>query len=120
MDIRERVVVRAVDRERLSRRRPADRVGVGIRTAIDWVRRFQETGSVAAKPMGGRRPKKIIGTIETGCSSGAGGRTSRSAAWVAELAQRDSQVDYRTVWEFVHAERLSYKTDADRQGTQSA
>jgi transposase len=26
-----------------------------------------------------------------------------------ELAERGLKVDYRTVWEFVHAEKLSYK-----------
>lgn len=28
---------------------------------------------------------------------------------VAELAERGLEVDYRSVWEFVHAEGLSYK-----------
>src|SRR5712692_2746466 len=28
---------------------------------------------------------------------------------VAELAERGLKVDYRTVWEFVHAEKLSHK-----------
>jgi transposase len=60
MDLRERVV-RAVEEEGLSRRQAAERFGIGIKTAIDWVRRHRETGSVAAKPMGGCRPKKIIG-----------------------------------------------------------
>jgi putative transposase len=40
MDLRERVV-RAVEREGLSRREAADRFGIGIKTAIDWVRLWQ-------------------------------------------------------------------------------
>jgi putative transposase len=60
MDLRERVV-QAVEQEGLSRRQAADRFGIGIKTAIDWLRRFRETGSMAAKPMGGCRPKKIVG-----------------------------------------------------------
>jgi transposase len=28
---------------------------------------------------------------------------------VAELAERGLKVDYRTVWSFVHAEKLSFK-----------
>jgi putative transposase len=28
---------------------------------------------------------------------------------VAELAERGLKVDYRSVWEFVHAEKLSFK-----------
>src|SRR6266404_5748662 len=61
MDLRERVVG-VVEREGLSRRQAAARFGVGIKTVIDWVRRFRETGSLAAKRMGGHRPKKISGT----------------------------------------------------------
>jgi putative transposase len=49
MDLRERVV-QAVEQEGLSRRQAADRFGIGIKTAIDWVSRFRETGSMAAKP----------------------------------------------------------------------
>jgi putative transposase len=59
MDLRERVV-RAVEREGLSHRQAAERFGIGIKTTIDWVRRFHETGSLAAQPMGGCRPKKIV------------------------------------------------------------
>jgi len=28
---------------------------------------------------------------------------------VAELSERDLKVDYRSVWEFVHEEKLSFK-----------
>jgi transposase len=31
------------------------------------------------------------------------------ARLVAELAERGLKVDYRTTWEFVHAEKLNYK-----------
>ena len=107
MDLRERVVM-AVERDGLSRRQAADRFGIGIKTAIDWVRRFYETGSVAAKPMGGCRPKKIIGEHRDWLLE----RCRRSftlRGLVDELAERGLQVDYRTVWEFVHGEKLSFK-----------
>ncbi len=38
---------------------------------------------------------------------------------VAELAERGLKVDYRSVWEFVHAEALSFKKNAARQRTGS-
>ena len=44
-DLRERVV-RAVIKGGLSRHQAAAQFGVGISTAINWVRRFCETGSV--------------------------------------------------------------------------
>ena len=107
-DLRERVV-EAVEQEGLSRRQAAARFGVGIKAAIDWVQRFRETGSVAALPMGGQRPKKIVGEyrdwLVQRCR--AGDFTLRGL--VAELADRGLQVDYHTMWTFVHAEGLSHK-----------
>jgi transposase len=52
MDLRERVVDAAV-RGGLSCRQAAARFGVGVSTAIAWVGRYRETGSVAPGQMGG-------------------------------------------------------------------
>jgi len=60
VDLRERVVA-AVEQGGLSRREAASRFGVGISTAIAWVRRFRKTGSVAPGQMGGHKPKAIRG-----------------------------------------------------------
>ena len=108
MDLRERVVF-AVEREGMSRRQAAARFGVSYSSAILWVKRYRETGSFAPGQMGGHKPKKLSGQyrdwlIER-CRSGA--FTLRGL--VAELAERGLSVDYRSVWEFVHAEKLSYK-----------
>ena len=58
VDLRERVV-RAVVKGGLSRHQAAAQFGVAISTAINWVRRFRETGSVEPDQVGGYRPKKI-------------------------------------------------------------
>ena len=60
IDLRERVVA-AVEADGFSRRRTADHFGVGVSTAIEWVRRYRETGSVEPGQMGGHKPKKISG-----------------------------------------------------------
>jgi putative transposase len=39
----------------------------------------------------------------------SGGRDFTLRGLVAELAARGLKVDYRTVWNFVHAEGLSFK-----------
>ncbi len=113
-DLRERVVG-AVEEEGLSRRQAAERFGVGASTVINWVRRFRETGSVAPGQMGGHRPKKISGAhhrwLVRRCR--AGDFTLRGL--VAELAERGLQVDYRTVWTFVHGEKLSFKKNRPRR-----
>lgn len=50
-DLRKRVIA-AVDGG-MSRRAAAERFGVGVSTAIKWVRRWQETGRWTAKRSGG-------------------------------------------------------------------
>ena len=108
MDLRERVV-RAVEEEGLSRHQAAERFGVAVSTAVHWVKRFRDTGSVAPGKIGGHRPKKIVGEdrcwLLQRCRSGE--FTLRGL--VGELAERGLKVDYRTVWKFVHAEDLSFK-----------
>lgn len=108
MDLRERVV-QAVEEEGLSRRQAAERFGIGIKTAIEWVRRFRETGSAAAKPMGGCRPKKIVDDHRDWLLKRCRKQDFTLRGLIVELADRGLQVDYRTVWEFVHGEKLTYK-----------
>ena len=108
MDLRERVV-QAVEQEGLSRHQAADRFGIGIKTAIDWVCRHRATGSVAAKPMGGCRPKKIVDQYRDWLLERCRRSDFTLRGLVAELAERGLQVDYRTVWDFVHSEKLTYK-----------
>jgi putative transposase len=108
MDLRERVV-QAVEQEGLSRRQAAARFGIGIKTAIDWLRRFRETGSIAAKPMGGCRPKKIVAQHRAWLLKRCRRQDFTLRGLVGELAERGLLVDYRTVWEFVHSEKLTYK-----------
>jgi putative transposase len=44
-------------------------------------------------------------------------QTSHCAGSSPELAERGLKVDYRSVWEFVHAENLSFKKKRRRQRT---
>lgn len=108
MDLRERVVA-AVDAGGLSCHRAAAQFGVGVNTAILWVRRFRETGSVAPGQMGGHKPKKISGKHRDWLLERTRVRDFTLRGLVAELAERGLKVDYRSVWEFVHAENLSFK-----------
>ena len=108
LDLRERVVVSVVEGG-LSCHQAAARFGIGIKTAIDWVRRFRETGSMAPLPMGGRRPKKIVGGWRDWLVRRCQDRDFTLRGLVAELAERGLKVDYRTVWDFVHSEKLTYK-----------
>jgi transposase len=82
--------------------------GVGVSTAIIWVRRLRETGSVAPGQMGGHKPKAISGAHRAWLLERTKARDFTLRGLVAELAERGFKVDYRAVWNFVHAERLSF------------
>lgn len=81
----------------MSRNRAAKQFGVAIITAIGWMRRVDETGNVAPGQMGGHKPKAISGD---------------HAVWLSRRIRdggRGLKVDYHSVWDFVHAEKLSFK-----------
>jgi putative transposase len=107
-DLRERVVA-SVERNGLSRRQAASRFGVGVSTVIKWVRRLRETGSVSPGKIGGHRPKKLSGRWRDWLLDRCHGGDFTLRGLAAELAERGLKVDYRSVWEFVHAEKLTHK-----------
>jgi len=119
MDLRERAVA-AVLKEGLSRHESAARFGVAPSTVINWARRFRETGSVAPGQMGGRKPKAIAGEHAIFLARRVRDGAFTLRGLVAELAERGLKVDYRSVWNFVHAEKLSFKKNRHRQRTRSA
>ena len=114
IDLRERVVA-AVLTGGMSRHRAAAQFGLGVSTVINWVRRFQESGSVAPGQMGGHKPKAIRGEHHDWLVDRIRGKDITLRGLVAELAERGLKVDYRSVWNFVHAERLSFKKNRIRQ-----
>jgi putative transposase len=70
--------------------------------------------------MGGHKPKAISSEHAVWLSQRirAGDFTLRGL--VAELGERGLKVDYRSVWEFVHAEKLSFKKKRGGWRTRSA
>ena len=107
-DLRERVVW-AVERDGLSRRQAAARFGVSYSAAIEWVKLFRETGRLEPGQRGGHKPKKISGAWRDWLLERCRSADFSLRGLAAELAGRGLTVDYRSVWEFVHAEKLSYK-----------
>jgi putative transposase len=77
------------------------RFGVGINTVIIWARRFRETGGVAPGKTCGHKPTAIWVSTAYGHS-------------VAEFADRGLKVDYRLVWNFVHARSWSFLVASER------
>ena len=106
-DLRERVVT-AVERDGLSRHAAAARFGVAPSSAIKWVQRYRATGSVAPLQIGGHKPPVLRGEHRDWLLERMA-RDFTLRGLVAELAERGLKVDYRQVWEFAHAEGLSFK-----------
>src|SRR6185312_4628664 len=77
-DLRKRVVA-AVETGGLSCNRAARQFGVAVSTAVGWVRRRRETGSVAPGKMGGPGRRRFPANTAPGCYRGSSG-TSLCAA----------------------------------------
>jgi transposase len=108
MDLRERVVA-AIAHGGMSRHAAAAHFGVAVSTAIKWMQRVRLTGSAAPGQMGGHKPRAICGAQRDWLIERCRRQDFTLRGLVAELAERGLKVDYRSVWAFVHAEKLSYK-----------
>ena len=104
LDLRKRVV--AAIEGGMSRNQAAKQFGVAISTAIGWMKRVDETGSVEPGQIGGYKPKAISGEHAVWLSQRIkhDGETARVPARLGGL-----KVDYHSVWDFVHAEKFSFK-----------
>lgn len=118
VDLRRRVV--AAIEAGMSRNQAAKQFGVAISTAIGWMQRVEQTGSVAPGQMGGHKPKAISGEHAVWLSQRIRSGDFTLRGLVAEFGERGLKVDYRSVWEFVHAEKLSFKKKRGGWRTRSA
>ena len=87
VDLRKRVV--AAIEGGMSRNQAARQFGVAISTAIGWMQRVEQTGSVAPGQMGGHKPKAISGEHAPGYRSGSGPAISPCVGWLPSLADAD-------------------------------
>lgn len=113
LDLRERVVAAVVAGQ--SCRVVAGRFGVSVASVVKWSQRLRVSGSVAAKPMGGRRPYALEG--ERGWLLARIGEapdlTLRALA--AELAARGVLVSHYAVWHLLIREGITFKKKPARQ-----
>ena len=119
MDLRQRVIG-AVEEDRLSRNEAASRFGVSASAAIKWVKRYETTGSMAPGQMGGHRPKAIRDEHAEWLRARIRERDFTLRGLIEELAERGLRVGYRAVWNFVHAEDLSFKKNCRRKRARSS
>ena len=118
LDLRERAVARVAAGE--SVRSIAAVLQVSAASVVKWSQRFRATGCAAAGPMHGHRPRLLLPHRDWLLSRMANGRDFTLRGLQAELAERGVKADYRTVWNFVHAEGPSFKKKACCRPSKSA
>jgi len=119
-DFRKRVVV-AVGKG-LSRREAAELFQIGASTAINWVKRWEETGSVATKAMGGDQSSKIVGADAEWVLALVRSKPDLTLAEIqTELRkQRGPEVSIAAVWRFLDKHGLRFKKNAARRRARAA
>src|SRR6187402_509410 len=105
MDLRERAVSRVESGH--SVRAVAEQLGVSPSSVVKWSQRFRRTVSAAPGKMGGHRRPKIAGPWRTWLKERIRSAEFTLRGLVSELAGRGLEVDYHTVWTFVHREGLT-------------
>ena len=73
------------------------------------MKRHRETGSLKPGQMGGHKPRTISGAHRDWLVARCREKDFTLRGLVAELGERGLKVDYRSVWAFVHAEKLTHK-----------
>lgn len=113
LDLRERVVAAVTaggDRGDVART-----FSVSLSSVIKWCRRERETGSPAALPMGGRRPRLLEGERVWLLARIEAKPDLTLHGLLDELKERDVIVSCDTLWRFLKAEKISFKKNAVRQ-----
>jgi transposase len=113
LDLRERVVARVASGDRC--RTVAAVFGVSVASVVKWSQRKRQTGSVAAKRMGGARRLVLAGERDWLLARIAEKPDLTLRALLAELAGRGVVVSYGAVWTFFAREKISFKKKPARR-----
>jgi transposase len=112
LDLRERVVAAVAAGE--SCRKVAGTYKVSVASVVKWSQRFRATGSVAAKRMGGHRPRSLAGERHWLLERLAALPDLTLRALVRELGERGIVTSYGSVWRIVHDAGISFKKNSVR------
>jgi len=113
LDLRERVV--ALVLEGMTCREVAELNGIAPSTAVKWSGRQRQTGSPAAKAMGGKRPYLLRGQRDWLLSRLAEKPDLTLHALLGELREQNVVVSCDTLWRFLRREKISFKKNRARQ-----
>jgi transposase len=107
LDLRERVVAAVL--RGLSSRAVAALFDVSAASVVKWARRARETGSPAARPMGGKRPYLLAGQRSWLLARLDEKPDLTLQTLLRELGERGVTVSCDTLWRFLRREGFSFK-----------
>ena len=114
-DLRVRVI--AAVEGGLSRHEAAERFGIGVATAVRWLRAWRETGATAAKPRGGDRHSARIEASGAVILATVDRQVDITLVELAELLEREHGERFApsTIWRFLDRRDLTFKKNRARQ-----
>ena len=100
----------------LSRRAAAERFGIGVATAIRWVRAFRASGSIQARPKGGDLRSHRIEAYRDVILGAVAAQVDMTLVELAEMLRRDHglHVAPSTVWRFLDRHAMTIKKNRAR------
>ena len=118
-DLRERVIAAVGDGQ--SCREVAAVFRVSVASVVKWSQRARQTGSVTAKPMGGRSGRSKLDSERSWLLARLAEKPDLTLkALVGELRERGVVVALDTLWRFLRGAGISFKKNRIRQRTGSA
>ena len=115
-DLRERVVAAVASGQTC--REVGEQFSVSVASVVKWCQRWRATGSVAAKPMGGRR-LVLLAEREWLLARLTESPDMTLRGLQAELVERGVTVSHNAIWKLFHVEGISFKKKPARQRTGS-
>jgi len=115
MDLRERAMARLEAGE--STWAVAEALDIAPSTVVKWSHRKRDTGSCAPAKMGGVRRPPVLKQADRAYIRErlAAEAHTPLRGLQAELALRGTQASYGAIWDFVHAEGLTFKKNIRRR-----
>jgi len=114
-DLRSRVIA-AVDGG-ATRHAAAERFGIGVATAIRWLRAWRDEGRSTALPMGGDVRSYRIEAFGDVILAAIEARKDITLGELADMLRRDHAASFAssTIWRFLDRHALTFKKNGTRQ-----
>jgi len=114
-DLRVRVIAAVEDG--LSRHAAAARFGIGVASAVRWLRAWHEEGATAGKPRGGDRHSARIEACGAVILEAIEAQVDITLVELADLLERRRSERFApsTIWRFLNRRGLSFKKNCARQ-----